>query len=100
MFYPQVRKYVEDSRAEHISDQEIKSNLLKSGWNESVINEIMLRAPKRINNYGMWIAFQYVLLFITLYVSATSLGGILYQMIDKYLPNPLEKSNYSYIFKS
>ncbi len=35
----------------------------------------------------MWVTFQYILAFITLYVTAVSLGGMLYYMADKIFPD-------------
>jgi len=40
-----------------------------------------------VRHFGMWISFEYILMFICLYVSFTALGGILNLAVDKYVPN-------------
>ena len=47
-----------------------------------------------VSQFGMWVAFLYVILFITLYVSATSLGGILHYAVDQFFKDNLDKVDY------
>lgn len=52
-------------------------------------------------HFGMWVAFQYVILFISLYISFTSLGFLLHDTVDKYIPDPAKTINvYSMISSS
>lgn len=96
--------YIVKLRDQKISDQQIKSALVQGGWSEKDIetafasngsSEMTIPAPP-VPHFSMWVSFQYILLFICLYVSATSFGGILHQMVDDYLPDALENTSYSY----
>jgi len=98
---PELEKYIVSSREQKISDDEIRTHLLKSGWSESEILETLNPIPTVAPNVppppvprvGMWVAFEYVILFIALYISATSIGGILHYAVDKYLPDTLKNSD-------
>jgi len=41
----------------------------------------------------MWVAFQYVILFISLYISFTALGFILHDAVDKYIADSAKVRN-------
>ncbi len=51
-------------------------------------------------NFGMWITFQYVVEFITLYIWATAFGGIIHFAIDKNFPDQLKTISYTSIIGS
>lgn len=48
-----------------------------------------LSPSQRNSNLGLWVAFQHALFFITLYVSATALAGILHYWVNQTFPEPL-----------
>ena len=99
---PDLEKYIISAKEQKVPDQEIKTQLVKSGWSESDVNEAL--APKPTNNvnlppppvphFGMWVTFQYVILFISLYVSATALGGILHNAVTRFISDPLDETRY------
>jgi len=86
----ELEKYTATAREQKIPDEQIKAQLIKFGWPEAEVIEAL--APKNTSNvtlppppvprYGMWVAFQYIILFITLYLSATAVGGILHIAVD------------------
>jgi len=89
-------KYVVDARKLNIGDEEIKNNLLKSGWNENDINmalsnnQLPIPTPLIpgvvVGSHNMWDAFQHIIMFISLYVAATSIGLILLYYVDIWFP--------------
>ena len=97
--------YIKNAREQKASDDAIRSQLLKFGWVEAEVNEAMAKKvesdasplpPPPAPQIGMWISFQYILLFISLYVAASSLAGILNVAVDKNLPDALDNVLYSY----
>lgn len=105
MINPDLSKYIEQLRSTNVSDDLIKEQLLKSGWPESEIT--LALSPKEIPNstimppppiprFSMWISFQYILLFITLWVWSVAIGGIWNYAITKHIPDLLETSSYNY----
>lgn len=55
-------------------------------------------AAERSSNthFEMWIGFLYIILFISLYVCATALAGILHYAVDDFIPDNLDSMSVSY----
>ncbi len=91
-------KYIEAARAKQISDSDIKSQLLNTGWKDQEIQEALKPLvnvdssliPPSAPHVGMWVSFQYIILFIALYISATSFTGIINHAVDKFIPDALD----------
>ncbi len=97
----QIHTYIEEVRKKGKSDDEIKSTLIAAGWQKNTV-EAAFHSPADIlppppappknstNATGgltsAWDAFEHVLLFISLYVLATSIGLILHYFVDKWVP--------------
>jgi hypothetical protein len=104
MTNPALGDYVKSARAQGLSDVAIKTNLMEAGWVEQDIvlamgtnssTAVPLPPP---SHPGMWITFQYILLFITLYMTSISLGGLLYQWADKLIPDTTNAASiYSFV---
>lgn len=110
MTNPNLTTYISKLRSMNVSDEVIKEQLLKSGWQEAEVLEALapitttvqtVLPPPPVPRFSMWISFQYVLLFVTLWISSTSLGGVWNYAIDKYVPDALAQSttgyDYSYL---
>lgn len=100
----ELEKYIQSARSQGANDESIKSQLINSGWSETIVSEAL--APKQsageinlppppVPHFGMWITFQYIILFISLYTSTTALGGILHHGVNQLFQDPLEVSRYS-----
>jgi len=99
----QLQSFIDQSRKVNVSDADIKSQLVKSGWNEEEVNSALATGvkttvpvppPPPSSQPGMWISFLYIIMFISLYVSATAFGQTLHYFVDKNLA--LIKDTYSY----
>lgn len=103
--------YITAARGKGASDDQIKEVLLKNGWHENDINhalnpitdDAVAVPPPPAPHFGMWIGFLYVILFISLYVTATSFAGILHYAVNDYVPDALDQvtsssSSYRYVY--
>lgn len=88
-----LSKFISESRSQGLSDTEIKTQLMNAGWPEAAVNQAIgvgspqIPTPQYHNshsssNFGMWVVFEYVLMFITLASSATGFAGILHRLMD------------------
>lgn len=107
MANPNLISYISKLRAMNVGDDKIKEQLIKSGWQEAEVQEALLPSPSStqtilppppVPRFSMWISFQYILLFITLWIWSIALGSIWNYAIDKHIPDNLAKSlSYDYM---
>jgi hypothetical protein len=95
---PNINEFVHEALSRNISRKEIGEALLKAGWQQDEIASALaaytdipfaIPVPKRKPYASAQEAFMYLLLFLTLYVSAISLGTLLFQLINMWLPDAL-----------
>ena len=95
---PNIDVFVREALAKGIARKEISDALIKAGWQEDEIATALaayaditfaIPVPKRKPYASAQEAFMYLLLFLTLYVSAISLGTLLFQLINTWLPDVL-----------
>jgi hypothetical protein len=114
MINQEVSDYIKKSRKNNISDGQIKSALVQNGWSEQMVNEAFGKNPipvpvspqvptppsytenKPVSKNGMWDAFEHIIMFISLYVLATSIVLVLQIFVDKWIPDISSYSSYSY----
>ncbi len=97
-------KYIEAARAQKVPDETTKAQLIKSGWSEHDVTDALTPSsasgpslpPPPVPQFGMWVSFQYIILFICLYVWATSFGGILHHGVDKLIKDELDNTSLNY----
>lgn len=90
-----LKTYIENARAKNISDDQIQAALLTAGWKQEQVMAALsqktanplLAPPPPVPHIGMWTGFLYILFFISLYVLATSISGILHQWVDTVIPD-------------
>lgn len=99
----ELDKYIVSSREQKVPDSDIKAQLIKSGWGEAEVDKGLAVSPAGdflppppVPRFGMWVAFQYIILFISLYISATSFAGILHQIVNDKITDSLDNIGYSY----
>lgn len=97
-----LEKYIATARAQNATNDQIKQQLVQSGWVESEVSEALNPQPSGAPNlppppvprFGMWVAFQYIILFISLYISATALGGLLHTAVDRIFQDRINQYSY------
>ena len=107
MVNPNLSSYITKLRSMNVADDVIKEQLVKNGWQINEVQEALMPAtltnptilpPPPVPRFSMWISFQYVLLFITLWIWSISMGSIWNYAIDKHIPDNLSKSlSYNYL---
>lgn len=86
--------FVKDAMAKGVSQEEIRSILLGAGWGEPQVRQAL--AGYGESPYGVPVpkprgsaareAFIYVVLFVTMYLSAFNLGNLAFQYINRSFP--------------
>ncbi len=88
--------YVRDALSKGVSRKTIRGNLKKAGWPEEEIKNALgtyaviqsvVPVPKRRPYLSAREAFLYLVLFLTLYISAYSFGSLLFQFISRAYPD-------------
>lgn len=86
-----LKKYIADLKAKNVSDEQIKKRLLDSGWSEKDLLSAFVDdssdtelPPPPVPHFGMWVTFEYIILFLTMYASFIALGRILHFIVDRY----------------
>lgn len=93
-----LQSYIADMHSKGATDEQIKAELLKHGWPEKDVNaaftpiesSVSVPPPPDVSHFGMWIGFLYIILFISLYVTATAFGGILHYAVDELIQDNLD----------
>ena len=106
MITSELSSYIKSAREKKTSDEDIKSKLQSVGWKEEDIAAALVidsglplpppdgqaqgSAPTNPSGVkspeSMWDSFEYILMFIAMYVSAISLATILSYLIDQWFP--------------
>jgi uncharacterized membrane protein len=94
----ELQQFVRDALAKGTSRQEIRHYLHEAGWEQEEITAALdayadisfsIPVPKRKPYLSAREAFLYLLLFLTLYISAYSFGALLFQYINRGFPDAL-----------
>lgn len=105
-------QYIKNAIASNIPKEQIIQNLLSNSWSQDQINSAFLAienpipspqinsAPKPVQTPSkpigsMFDTFLHILLFTSLYIGATALGTILYNLINHFFPPIKTSSLYS-----
>ena len=98
---PDLTRFVKDSLERGIPRPQIEQALLKADWPRDqvaqAINgfadvEFPIPVPRPASYVSARDAFMYVVMFGTLIVSAYSLGNLLFELINRALPDPADQS--------
>lgn len=92
----ELQVFVKDALTQGISRGKIKTALEAAGWQADEVetalafyaeSDLSVPVPKRRPYLSAREAFMYLVLFLTLYVTAISVGTILFQLINLWLPD-------------
>lgn len=94
----ELNSFVKEALEKGLPRPQIAEALGKAGWGDDEIRSALgsyaefdfpLAVPKRRPYLSAREAFVYLLLFLTLYISAYSLGALLFSYVNKWLPDQL-----------
>jgi hypothetical protein len=108
MVNQEIIGYIKKSREENLTDEVIKENLEKVGWQKNDVENaffylnspgiplppqsgapIPTNTPTLTTNHSMWDAFEHILLFISMYVFAMATAILMHTYVDYYFPENL-----------
>lgn len=91
----ELQAFVKEALGKGISREKIKAELESAGWQADEVgtalaayaeSDLSVPVPKRRPYLSAREAFMYLVMFLTLYVTAFSVGTILFQLINLWLP--------------
>ena len=94
---PELEAFVREALAQGQSRPAIRQALAAAGWSAEQTDGVLdgyaevdfpVPVPKPRASVSAREAFQYLLLFATLYLSAWHLGSLLFDLINRWLPDP------------
>ncbi len=111
--HPELNKYIADKRTHGLSDEAIKDNLVAGGWNETTVSAALRGdasevpapppppagpvvspiaaggqpAPVAVVQNFTTTGLEYIIMFISLWVTATSIGFLAHEMVNNALAN-------------
>lgn len=101
-----LQLFVKEGLEKGLSREKLAKALGSAGWPEDEVKTALdayaevdfpIAVPKRKPYLSAREAFMYLVMFLTLYISAISLGTILFQFVNRWLPDAVE---YSYLYDS
>jgi hypothetical protein len=99
----ELHRYIAKAREKKLTNEQIENNLVAAGWQREQIAEALSQdselpvppPPPAVAHVGMWTGFLYILFFISLYVLATAISGILTIWVDKAIPTVINTNDTS-----
>lgn len=102
----ELQHFVREALGRGLSRAAIREQLERSGWRTEEIataleawaeSEFPVPVPRRRTQLSAREAFLYLVMFVTLYVTAFNVGAILFQLIERWLPDKaLAGGSYGY----
>lgn len=101
----ELQQFVGAALAKGATREQIRETLGKAGWSPDEVKNALdayadvafvVPVPRRKPYLSAREAFLYLVLFLTLYISAFSFGSLLFQFINRWLPDPLREGYYVY----
>ncbi len=94
-----LQRFVRDSLARGLPRTAIRERLLEAGWRTDEVEvalagfaeaDFPVPVPRRRPSLSAREAFLYLVLFATLYITAFNLGLVLFAIVDRRLPDPVQ----------
>lgn len=100
-----LKNYVKPLLEKRITPEEIKKNLVSAGWKEKDVDAVLaelasalpgapLPPPPKPPTHSMVEIFINILSFLLLGITATAVGTLYFQIINRYFPDPLASGYY------
>lgn len=98
-----LQLFVKEALAKGLERSAIERVLREAGWQADEVRTALqtyatidfpVPVPRRITHVSAREAFLYLVLFMTLAISAISLGTVVFQLINRWLPDPLAYDGY------
>src|SRR5436309_7930062 len=92
-----LQQFVRDSLVRGLPRDAIREQLARAGWRPEEVeaalgawveSDFPVPVPRRRSYLSAREAFLYLVLFVTLYVTAFNVGALLFQFIERWLPDP------------
>jgi hypothetical protein len=96
---PELQLFVRDSLSKGKTRKDVATVLRKAGWQDDEVKNALaayadvdfpIPVPKRKPYLSAREAFLYLVLFLTLYISAVSFGSLVFDFINLWLPDALQ----------
>lgn len=101
----ELQPFVKEALSKGLSHKEIQNALLKAHWQEDeiqaaldeyMVSDFPIPVPKRKPYLSAREAFLYLVMFLTLYISAISYGSLLFAFVNRWFPDILNGYIYSF----
>jgi len=102
----ELQVFVKEGLNQGLKREDMKNALLKSGWQPDEVKNALeayaeidfpIAVPKRRPYLSAREAFMYLVMFLTLYISSFSFGTLLFQFINRWLPDAAQAYDYMLI---
>ena len=99
----ELQGFVKEGLEKGLSRDKLKAALLKAGWQADEVKNALsayadvdfpIAVPRRRPYLSAREAFLYLVMFLTLYISSFSVGTLLFQFINRWLPDAAESYDY------
>jgi hypothetical protein len=99
-----LQQFVRESLQRGIPRDQIREQLANAGWRaeevEAALSEWIdstfpVPVPRRRPYLSAHEAFLYLVLFVTLYVTAFNVGALLFQFVERWMPDPATRGRYT-----
>lgn len=100
----ELQAFVKDALTAGAPREEIRTNLRAAGWDKDEIEQTLdsyldtdfpVPVPKRRPYLSAREAFLYLVMFLTLYISAFGFGSLLFDLVNRWIPDALNPFYFS-----
>lgn len=100
---PDLDRFVRDTLGRGLERERIRGALLQAGWPSEEIEAALAQwadlglpipVPRRRPYLSAREAFLYLVMFVTLYITAFDVGALLFQAVERWVPDPGRGANY------
>jgi hypothetical protein len=102
----ELQAFVKEGLGKGLARDKMKTALAKAGWPADEVknaldayaeSDLPVAVPRRRPYLSAREAFQYLVMFLTLYISAFSVGTLLFEFINRWLPDAAQAYDYGLV---